>query len=253
MKKRSTANTDVIATLFPSIGSSTKRKKQLQFNPFNECVAVQQQRQKKATNPAYSKGRSKTLTVVVLKHILKTIPKKDDRDDLRKEGRIKDLAFHRIMSCNEVQMLVLQAFRIIKLENYEYLKCRKDSSLIKFDNQMLDANGLIMLAGSGCLYLHELSSTATCSMATCTVSTTVTSTSTCITVTSTVPVAISTPRLPISGTRSVVPAGRYTLPISTVPAARVTHAQPISTVARPTLPVGRSILPISTVPTTRGM
>ena len=209
MKKRSTANTDVIATLFPSIGSSAKRKKQVQFDPFNECVAVQQQRQKKATNPAYSKGRSKTLTVVVLKHILKTIPKKDDRDDLRKEGRIKDLAFHRIMSCNEVQMLVLQAFQVIKLENYEYLKCRKDSSLIKFDNQILDANGVIMLAGSGCLYIHELSSTATCSMATCT------STSTCITVTSAVPVARST-RLPISGTRSIVPAG----PISTVPTTR---------------------------------
>ena len=73
--------------MFPSIGSSTERKKQ--FDPFSECVAVQQ-RQKKATNPAYSKGRSKTLTVVVLKHILKTIPKKYDTDDLRKEGRLKE-------------------------------------------------------------------------------------------------------------------------------------------------------------------
>ena len=148
---------------------------------------------------------------------------------------------------------MLQAFQVIKLDNYEYLKCCKDSSLINFDNQMLDANGLIMLAGSGCLYLHELpalsSSTATCSMATCTVSTTATSTSTCITVTSTVPIARSRSTLLISGARSIVPAGRYTLPISTVSAARATHTQPISTVARPTLPVGRSILPISNVPT----
>ena len=30
------------------------------------------------------------LTVVVLKHILKTIPKKDDTDDLRKEGHLKE-------------------------------------------------------------------------------------------------------------------------------------------------------------------
>ena len=102
------------------------------------------------------KGRSKTLTVVVLKHITLTIPKKEIREDLRKEGRIKELGFHRVMSSNEVKMLVLKVFQLIKLENFQYLKCCKDSHLIVFEKQKLDGNRVISLAGCGCLYLHEL-------------------------------------------------------------------------------------------------
>ena len=151
LKKRS-ANAGVIATLFPSTASSTKKKK---FNPHSACVVAEKQRQKKGTNP-HCKGRSRTLTVVVLKHILKTIPKKEIREDLRKEGRIKELSIRRIMSCNEARMSVLQMFQKIKLQNFLYLKCNKDSTLDVSENQLLDGNGIITLAGCGSLYLHEL-------------------------------------------------------------------------------------------------
>ena len=149
LKKRSHGNAAVISSLFPSIASK-KRK----FDPYgSEAVP------KKATIP-HLKGRSKTLTVVVLKQIMLTIPKKDTRENLRKEGRIKELGFHRIMSSSEVQVLVLKVFKSINLENFKYLKCCKDSHLIVFEKQKLDGNGVIALAGCGCLYLQELPSSS---------------------------------------------------------------------------------------------
>ena len=149
LKKRSHGNAAVISSLFPSI-ASRKRK----FDPYgSEAVP------KKATIP-HLKGRSKTLTIVVLKQIMLTIPKKEIRENLRKEGRIKELGFHRIMSSSEVQVLVLKVFKSINLENFQYLKCCKDSHLIVFEKQKLDGNGVIALAGCGCLYLQELPSSS---------------------------------------------------------------------------------------------
>lgn len=61
------------------------------------------------------------------------------------------------MSYGEVHAVVLQGFEAIKLENFQYLQCHKDSTLVIFENQKLDGNGVISLAGFGSLYLHELS------------------------------------------------------------------------------------------------
>lgn len=60
------------------------------------------------------------------------------------------------MSVEEVNAIVLEGFKIIKLDKFEYLKCQKNNSLLVAENQKLDGNGVIELAGSGCLYLHEL-------------------------------------------------------------------------------------------------
>ena len=95
-----------MATLFPSIGSTTVKKNK--FDPFGDCVATERQRRKKAASP-YSKGKSKSLTTVVLKNVPSTIPKGVLREHLRKEGRAKELAFRRIMSSDEVRLMVLQA------------------------------------------------------------------------------------------------------------------------------------------------
>jgi len=95
-----------MATLFPSIGSTTVKKNK--FDPFDDCVATQRQHHKKAASP-YSKGRSKSLTTVVLKNVPSTIPKGVLREHLRKEEHVKELAFRRIMSSDEVRLMVLQA------------------------------------------------------------------------------------------------------------------------------------------------
>ena len=87
LKDPPTASTRAIASLFPACGSKKK------FDPLQDCVVGERQRQKKAANPAV-RGRSKNVTVVVLKDIPRFIPKGVQREELRKAGRVKDLPFH---------------------------------------------------------------------------------------------------------------------------------------------------------------
>lgn len=68
LKEPPTATSRAIASLFPACGSKGK------FDPLQDCVVGERQRQKKAANPAV-RGRSKTVTVVVLKDIPRSIPK----------------------------------------------------------------------------------------------------------------------------------------------------------------------------------
>ena len=126
----------------------------MKFNPIDECVAAEQQRKKKAAIPRY-KGRAKCLTTVVLKDLPSTIPKGGPRDKLKEAGRVKELCFRRILSEKEVNTLILEGFQGIKLSEFEYLQC-KDGSLVVAEKQKLNGNEVIMLAGCGCLYLYEL-------------------------------------------------------------------------------------------------
>ena len=128
----------------------------MKFNPTDECVASTRQRQKKAAIPQ-SKGRVKCITTLVLEDRPKFIPKgKKQREHLVAMGRLKELYFRRMMSAEEVNIIVLEGFKVINLVKFEYLKCQKNNSLIVAENQKLDGNGVIELAGSGCLYLHDV-------------------------------------------------------------------------------------------------
>ena len=143
-----------MASLFPSYKSLATKK--IKFNLTDECIAATRQRQKKAAIPQ-SRGRVKCITTLVLEDQPKFIPKgKKQKEYLIAMGRLKELFFRRVMSAEEVNAIVLEGFKIIKLDKFEYLKCQKNNSLLVAENQKLDGNGVIELAGSGCLYLHEL-------------------------------------------------------------------------------------------------
>ena len=56
-----------------------------------------EQHRKKAANPSM-KGRPKSVKVIILKEIPRSIPKGMQREELRKAGCIKELPFRRVMS-----------------------------------------------------------------------------------------------------------------------------------------------------------
>jgi hypothetical protein len=143
--KDSTPSSRAIASLFPACGA--KRK----FDPLQGCVVGERQRQKKAANPAV-RGRSKSITVVVLKDISRFIPKGMQREELRNAGRVKSLPFHRVMSKEEVKRVILEGFQI---QDFRYLKGNRDNTLKVHEAQALDGNEAIQLAGFGSLYVQE--------------------------------------------------------------------------------------------------
>ena len=164
---------------------------------------------------------------------MKDHPKKEIREDLQKQGRIKELAFCRVMSSNEVHMMVYRAFQVIKLQNFQYLKCCKDSSLSISENQMLDGNGVITLYGCGSLYLHELPlPSSSCSITKATNASAASTTST---------VAISTDMYSAASTAAISILARSTEAISTPILARST-----SILARSTAAISTPILAKST-------
>ena len=88
--KPSEANAKVLANLFPACASSTKNKKR-KFDPTDDCIVAGQHRRKKSASQ--SKGRSKQITVVLLSNIPSSIPKGAAREELKKKGKVREVAF----------------------------------------------------------------------------------------------------------------------------------------------------------------
>lgn len=146
--KPSQANARVLASLFPACASSAKKRK---FDPTDECVVAEQHRRKKS---ASAKGRSKQVTVVLMKDIPSSIPKGAAREQLKKKGQVKDIAFQRHLDEDEVKELLSENFEALKDAEVQYLQSHKNNSLSIAKVQNLDGIGVISLAGSGSLYLR---------------------------------------------------------------------------------------------------
>jgi hypothetical protein len=126
------------------------------FDPTSDCIASENQRRKKSAN-SNLKGRSKCLKVVLVKEVPCILPKGPLRERLIKMGRLKEVSFTRVMSECDCQDVLLDAFKAIGLKKFHYLQAQKNHSLQLAPNQMLDGNSVIILAGSGSLYLQEAS------------------------------------------------------------------------------------------------
>ncbi len=59
--------------------------------PSDECIVAEQHRKKKAGNPS-ARGRPKMLKVVFLDKLVPVLPKGKLRDQLCREGRIKEVS-----------------------------------------------------------------------------------------------------------------------------------------------------------------
>ena len=89
------ANAKVLAGLFPSSNSGSKRKR---FDPEDDCIVAEQHRKKKST----TKGRLKLVNAVAMKEIPNSIPKGAFREHLKKIGQVQEISFDRHLSIVEV-------------------------------------------------------------------------------------------------------------------------------------------------------
>ncbi len=126
----------------------------MKFDPVEECVVAEQHRRKKGAKGA--KGRSKTLTVVVVNEIPACIPKGAMRERLRKIGRIKDIAFQRYLDEEEVHDLLKESFSDLGDVSFQYLQPHKKNVLTVAKEQELNGIDVIELAKSGSLYLKSI-------------------------------------------------------------------------------------------------
>lgn len=135
-----------LAMLF---GGSRKRK----FDPKSECVVAAQQAKKKATN---QRMKPRTVTAVLLDHKPEVVPKGHLRKKLKKAGRVVKITFKRCMTASEVREILVEAFADFdNIESFQFLQCGKDNIMLLNEEQELNGDSAINLAGQGSLYLVQ--------------------------------------------------------------------------------------------------
>jgi len=142
-------------------GHKTTSGKKRTFDPSSDCVVASQKAKKKATN---QRIKAKNVTVVLLHNKEEKVPKGRKRSA---SGRIKKLEFKRCMKATKVRDIISEGFQGFDVQNIQFLVCGQDNVLTKFENQELDGDGIIDLAGQGCAYLLQVSSKLYIVHATC--------------------------------------------------------------------------------------
>ena len=150
MGKPSKSSAAALAKLFGTAGPSSRKRS---FDPSAACVVATQQAKKKATN---QRMKNKTLSVVLLKEKPAVVPKGRSRSKLTDCGRIVKLQFKRCMKASEVRNIICRAFSEFQgVETAQYLRCEKNNIMLLNENQELDGDDIIDLAGQGSLYLTQ--------------------------------------------------------------------------------------------------
>ena len=134
-----------LAELF---GGSRKCK----FDPKSECVVASQQAKKKSNQ----RMKPKTVTVVLLDCKPDVVPKGHLRKKLKKAGRIVKITLKRCMTVSEVRDILIQSFpNFDNIESAQFLCCGKDNIMLLNEDQDLNGDSAINLAGQGSLYLVQ--------------------------------------------------------------------------------------------------
>ena len=101
--------------------------------------------------------RAKRVNVVMLQQIPSRVPKGNQRNKLKEDGRIIELAFNRGMTSKETTRLIINAFREISgAQKIQFLQANCDNTMEVHTQQDLDGNGVLSLAGSGSLYVQQM-------------------------------------------------------------------------------------------------
>ena len=95
-----------LANLFPSSRATSSFKRV--FDPTAECVALPQQKKKRAAGLA---TRPTSREVVLMKGFRNVVPLKKFRSQLKNERRIQSLQFKRTMSPEEVKDVIIHGFK----------------------------------------------------------------------------------------------------------------------------------------------
>lgn len=140
-------------TLVKLFGSSSRGSRKRSFDPRSECVVASQQAKKKATN---QRMKPKSVTVVLLDQKPSTVPKGHSRKKLKKAGRIARIQLMRCMTVAEVRDAVVDNFTDFEnIKSFQFLRCGKDNIMLLNEEQDLNGDATIDLAGQGSLYLVQ--------------------------------------------------------------------------------------------------
>ena len=124
----------------------------MRFDPHDECVAAESHRWKKAVGK-----RAKRVNVVMVQQIPSRVLKGNQRNKLKEDGRIIELAFNRGMTSKETTRLIINAFREISgAQKIQFLQANRDNTMEVHTQLDLDENGVLSLAGSGSLYVRQM-------------------------------------------------------------------------------------------------
>ena len=135
-----------LAMLF---GGSKKRS----FDPRNECVVASQQAKKKATN---HRMKPRAVTVVLLESKPKSVPKGYLRRKVKQAGRIAKVNMKRCMISSEVRDAIVNTFPdFANIQSAQFLRCGNDNVMLLNEDQDLNGDSVIDLAGQGSLYLVQ--------------------------------------------------------------------------------------------------
>ena len=138
-----------LSSLFPSSRPTCSYKRP--FDPSAECVALPQQKKKKAAGIGL---RAISREVVVMKEFRNVVPIKKFRSELKNERRIQNLKFKRSMTPSQVKSVIIDGFRHIHgFSRFQYLENTSNSLSIS-PNQEFD--GAAVVGRRGALYLCEM-------------------------------------------------------------------------------------------------
>ena len=159
MSKPSEAAKKHLAKLFPSTSATSKMPKILpakrKFDPSQTSIAEIQKGKKKA---AISKP--KMVSFVLLARFQAIVPRGKARKKLVGDSRIKKVQIRRSMSSQQVHDIIVAEFaEFEKVSSFHFLCTGKDNALDVFSKQELDGCEVVELAGSGSVYLVEVSYT----------------------------------------------------------------------------------------------
>ena len=152
--KPSGTDTKVLRQLFPSSSSYVKKRPFSKvFNPASECVAMPQQKKKKAFRMKPSK-----VQLIMVNNPDQGIPRGKSRRELVAEERIKKIDFRRNMSSLEVKNIIVQGFKHLPaFTGFTLLEADQQGKLHSSGNQQPDGEYIIESARrrSGPVYLCD--------------------------------------------------------------------------------------------------
>ncbi len=91
--------------------------------------------------------------MVLLSQKPEFVPKGHIRKKLKKEGRIVTVELKRCMKSSEVRGAIIEAF--CEFESAQFLRSGQDNIMLLAEEQDLDGDSVISLAGQGSLYLTQ--------------------------------------------------------------------------------------------------
>ncbi len=119
------------------------------FDPNADCVVSDAHRKKKAA--IKGKQRSVSVSVVMLRQYISTIPKGKARKKLLSEGRIQSIAATRNMTNLQIRNKILRAFEVA---SFSFLEVDSAGRLVKMKDDSLNGESVVNRRGS--LYVYEV-------------------------------------------------------------------------------------------------